>query len=132
LVSDLSNIFKDELSNTLEQLLSKSSQVESIGSLVAENLKKIESINYIVQNKNGYLNDLKHKIGENNLKALIQTGFIIKGKEISNKDSWKVTKFALDFVNNINLLTECNKQSIACKKEISIFDRFRYFINSKM
>ena len=82
-------------------------------------MKKIESINYIVQNKNGYLNDLKHKIGENNLKALIQTGFIIKGKEISNKDSWKVTKFALDFVNNIN-------------KEISIFDRFRYFINSKM
>lgn len=82
-------------------------------------MKKIESINYIVQNKNGYLNDLKHKIGENNLKALIQTGFIIKGKEISNKDSWKVTKFALDFVNNIN-------------KEISIFDRFRYFINIKM
>ena len=82
-------------------------------------MKKIESINYIVQNKNGYLNDLKHKIGENNLKALIQTGFIIKGKEISNKDSWKVTKFALDFVNNIN-------------KEISIFDRFRYFLNSKM
>ena len=82
-------------------------------------MKKIESINYIVQNKNGYLNDLKHKIGENNLKALVQTGFIIKGKEISNKDSWKVTKFALDFVNNIN-------------KEISIFDRFRYFLNSKM
>ena len=82
-------------------------------------MKKIESINYIIKNKNGYLNDLKHKIGENNLKALVQTGFIIKGKEISNKDSWKVTKFALDFVNNIN-------------KEISIFDRFRYFLNSKM
>lgn len=82
-------------------------------------MKKIESINYIIKNKNGYLNDLKHKIGENNLKVLVQTGFIIKGKEISNKDNWKVTKFALDFVNNIN-------------KEISIFDRFRYFINSKM
>ncbi len=30
MVSDLSNIFKDELSNTLEQLLSKSSQIESV------------------------------------------------------------------------------------------------------
>ncbi len=30
MISDLSNIFKDELSNTLEQLLSKSSQIESI------------------------------------------------------------------------------------------------------
>ena len=26
----------------------------------------------------------------------------MKGKEISNKDSWKVTEFAVDFVNNIN------------------------------
>ena len=30
MISDLSNIFKDELSNTLEQLLSKSSQIESV------------------------------------------------------------------------------------------------------
>ncbi len=82
-------------------------------------VRKIETINYVVKNKNGYLNDLKHKIGENNLKVLVQTGFIIKGKEISNKDSWKVTEFAVDFVNNIN-------------KKISIFDRFRYFINSKI
>ena len=82
-------------------------------------VKKIETINHVVKNKNGYLNDLKHKIGENNLKALLQTGFIIRGKEISNKDSWKVTEFAVDFVNNIN-------------KKISIFDRFRYFINSKI
>ena len=43
----------------------------------------------------------------------------MKGKEISNKDSWKVTEFAVDFVNNIN-------------KKISIFDRFRYFINNKI
>ena len=33
MASDLSNIFKDELSNTLEQLLSKSSQVEGVESL---------------------------------------------------------------------------------------------------
>ncbi len=82
-------------------------------------VRKIETINYVVKNKNGYLNDLKYKIGENNLKALLQTGFIIRGKEISNKDSWKVTEFAVDFVNNIN-------------KKISIFDKFRYFINSKI
>ena len=33
MASDLSNIFKDELSNTLEQLLSKSSQVEMVNEL---------------------------------------------------------------------------------------------------
>ncbi|WP_121628042.1 FliM/FliN family flagellar motor switch protein [Poseidonibacter antarcticus] len=33
MASDLSNIFKDELSNTLEQLLSKSSQVETVHEL---------------------------------------------------------------------------------------------------
>jgi len=33
LASDLSNIFKDELSNTLEQLLSKSSQVQTVSEL---------------------------------------------------------------------------------------------------
>ncbi|WP_122894081.1 FliM/FliN family flagellar motor switch protein [Arcobacter peruensis] len=37
MASDLSNIFKDELSNTLEQLLSKSSQVETVNSLNVEN-----------------------------------------------------------------------------------------------
>jgi flagellar motor switch protein FliN/FliY len=36
LASDLSNIFKDELSNTLEQLLSKSSQVETVNELNVE------------------------------------------------------------------------------------------------
>ena len=36
MASDLSNIFKDELSNTLEQLLSKSSQVETVTELNAE------------------------------------------------------------------------------------------------
>ena len=35
MASDLSNIFKDELSNTLEQLLSKSSQVETVNKLNA-------------------------------------------------------------------------------------------------
>ncbi len=36
MASDLSNIFKDELSNTLEQLLSKSSQVETVSELNVE------------------------------------------------------------------------------------------------
>ena len=36
MASDLSNIFKDELSNTLEQLLSKSSQVETVNELNAQ------------------------------------------------------------------------------------------------
>lgn len=37
MASDLSNIFKDELSNTLEQLLSKSSSVETVNELNIEN-----------------------------------------------------------------------------------------------
>lgn len=44
MASDLSNILKEELSNTLEQLLSKSSQVESVGSLVAENFDSTQMI----------------------------------------------------------------------------------------
>jgi flagellar motor switch protein FliN len=37
LASDLSNIFKDELSNTLEQLLSKNSQVVTVSSFSSDN-----------------------------------------------------------------------------------------------
>ena len=44
MVSDLSNIFKDELSNTLEQLLSKSSQVETIVSLSDDNFDSTQFV----------------------------------------------------------------------------------------
>jgi flagellar motor switch protein FliN/FliY len=44
LASDLSNIFKEELSNTLEQLLSKSSQVEAIAPLVSENFDSTQLV----------------------------------------------------------------------------------------
>ena len=49
MASDLSNILKEELSNTLEQLLSKSSQVESVGSLVAENFDSTQVIECLVK-----------------------------------------------------------------------------------
>lgn len=49
MASDLSNILKEELSNTLEQLLSKSSQVESVGSLVAENFDSTQMIECLVK-----------------------------------------------------------------------------------
>jgi flagellar motor switch protein FliN/FliY len=44
LVSDLSNIFKDELSNTVEQLLSKSSQIETIVSLASDNFDSTQLV----------------------------------------------------------------------------------------
>lgn len=44
MASDLSNIFKEELSNTLEQLLSKSSQVEAIVPLVSENFDSTQLV----------------------------------------------------------------------------------------
>ena len=49
MASDLSNILKDELSNTLEQLLSKSSQVESVGPLVAENFDSTQMVECAVK-----------------------------------------------------------------------------------
>ena len=44
MASDLSNIFKEELSNTLEQLLSKSSQVEAITPLVSESFDSTQLV----------------------------------------------------------------------------------------
>lgn len=44
MASDLSNIFKDELANTLEQLLSNSSQVETVDSLSIENYEASQFI----------------------------------------------------------------------------------------
>ena len=49
MASDLSNILKDELSNTLEQLLSKSSQVESVGSFSAENFDSTQMVECTVK-----------------------------------------------------------------------------------
>ena len=49
MASDLSNILRDELSNTLEQLLSKSSQVESINELNIENFDSSQLIESIVK-----------------------------------------------------------------------------------
>lgn len=49
MASDLSNILKEELSNTLEQLLSKSSQVESVGSLVVENFDSTQLVECLVK-----------------------------------------------------------------------------------
>jgi flagellar motor switch protein FliN len=49
LVSDLSNIFKDELSNTLEQLLSKNSQVVTVSALSSENFDSTQLVECAVK-----------------------------------------------------------------------------------
>ena len=49
MASDLSNILKEELSNTLEQLLSKSSQVESIVTLVSDNFDSTQLVECVVK-----------------------------------------------------------------------------------
>ena len=49
MASDLSNIFKDELSNTLEQLLSKSSQVDVITKLTNDNFDNTQLVECIVK-----------------------------------------------------------------------------------
>ena len=49
MASDLSNIFKEELSNTLEQLLSKSSQIEAIVALVSENFDSTQLVECVVK-----------------------------------------------------------------------------------
>lgn len=49
MVSDLSNIFKDELSNTLEQLLSKNSQVVTVSALSQDNFSSTQLVECIVK-----------------------------------------------------------------------------------
>jgi flagellar motor switch protein FliN len=49
LASDLSNIFKEELSNTLEQLLSKSSQIEAVVALVSDNFDSTQLVECVVK-----------------------------------------------------------------------------------
>ena len=49
MASDLSNIFKDELSNTLEQLLSKNSQVESVVKLSSDNFDSTQLVECAVK-----------------------------------------------------------------------------------
>jgi flagellar motor switch protein FliN/FliY len=49
LASDLSNIFKDELSNTLEQLLSKNSQVEAITKLSSDSFDSTQLVECIAK-----------------------------------------------------------------------------------
>lgn len=82
-------------------------------------MTKVQSINYIVSTQHGYLDDLKKIIGNENLKALLLTGFIKRGKELSNKNSWKATSFAHKLSNSTN-------------RKISFFDKIRYAINSKI
>lgn len=82
-------------------------------------MTKVQAINYIVSTQNGYLDKLQEKIGSENLKALLLTGFIKRGKEASNKDSWKVTSFA-------------KRLSKSTDRKVSLFDRVRYAINKKI
>ena len=49
MVSDLSNIFKDELSNTLEQLLSKNSQVVTVSALSTDSFNSTQLVECIVK-----------------------------------------------------------------------------------
>ncbi len=49
MASDLSNIFKSELSNTLEQLLSKSSVVESVNKLDLESLDSTQLVDCVAK-----------------------------------------------------------------------------------
>ena len=49
MASDLSNIFKDELSNTLEQLLSKNSQVEVVTKLSSDSFDSTQLVECIAK-----------------------------------------------------------------------------------
>lgn len=49
MASDLSNIFKEELSNTLEQLLSKSSQIEAVVPLESDNFDSTQLVECVVK-----------------------------------------------------------------------------------
>lgn len=82
-------------------------------------MNRQEAISYISINNNGYLSELIEAIGSSNVKALSLTGFISRGKEISNRDSWKATKLSKRLHNSLN-------------PKVSFLDKVRYYINSKI
>lgn len=82
-------------------------------------LSKKEAMEYVINEKRGYVDELVKKIGEENFKTLALIGFIKQGKEKSNKDSWQATKSLEEFLKPY-------------RKKLSIFDKIRYFINSKL
>jgi len=82
-------------------------------------MTKKEAMEYILYQQKGYVKDIVQAIGEENFKALCLLGFIKRGKEVNNKDSWKATKFLKQFLEPYN-------------EKISFFDKVRYYINSKI
>jgi hypothetical protein len=78
-----------------------------------------EAIEYLIKQKKGYINDIINVIGKENFNALSLLGFIKRGKEVNNKDSWQITKSAEEFLKPYN-------------KKISFFDKIRYYLNSKL
>ncbi len=82
-------------------------------------MTKKESMEYIYKLKKGYVEDIISEIGEENFKSLTLLGFIKRGKEISNKDSWQTTNLLEKFISPY-------------KKELSLFDKMRFFINKKI
>jgi len=82
-------------------------------------MTKKEAMEYVLRLQKGYVSDIVAAIGEENFKALSLLGFIKRGKEISNKDSWKATKSLEQFLKPYS-------------EKISFFDKVRYYINSKI
>ena len=82
-------------------------------------MTKKEAMEYVLNKQKGYINDIVSVIGDENFRALSLLGFIKRGKEINNKDSWKVTKSLEDFLRPYN-------------EKNSFFDKVRYYINSKL
>ena len=78
-----------------------------------------DAMEYVLKQKRGYRKDLIDAIGEENFKTLSLLGFIKQGKEFNNKDSWTVAKSLKKFL-------------LPYHQKVSLFDKVRYYINSKI
>jgi hypothetical protein len=82
-------------------------------------MTKREAMQYVYRSQNGYVEDIKQKIGQENFKALTLLGFVKRGKESSNRDSWKSTNSLEQFLKPYNT-------------EVSFFDKIRFYLNNKI
>ena len=78
-----------------------------------------DAMEYVLKQKRGYMQKQIDVIGKANFKTLSLLGFIKQGKEFNNKDSWTVTKSLERFL-------------LPYHQKVSLFDKVRYYINSKI
>ena len=87
---------------------------------------EIEELRNLLNIPQGYLNKDIVKLIKNTLKELtIKTDLTFDFEIIKDRRKFKSFEFTIQHNKKENLLSECNKQSIACKKSLSVKDKLK-------